>query len=325
MADPFAHPALFYRGDREYTAATTAFVRDGLAAGDPVAVAVPGPRLALIAAALGADAGDVLMLDMIEAGRNPGRLIPAVLRAFADRHPDRHVRIVGEPAWPGHTAAEHAACAQHEALINLSFTGRRATILCPYDVAGLGADVIADAARTHPVLRDASGEWRSADYAPEQVVDEHNRPFGEPWKYVLLSFDHTNLPAARALAAQEAAAMGFAGDRLDDIRLVVAELGANSLDHGGGWGRLRVWTEDGRLVCEVSDAGHITDPLAGRRPADPRHPGSRGLLIVNLLSDLVRVHTRVGATSTRVYFDPAVGPASAPPFGPASGPAGPAA
>ncbi|MFD0470932.1 ATP-binding protein [Nonomuraea thailandensis] len=83
----------------------------------------------------------------------------------------------------------------------------------------------------------------------------------------------------------------------------MAELGANSLDHGGGSGLLRVWTEDDRLVCEVSDAGHITDPLVGRRPVDPREAGSRGLLIVNLLGDLVRVHTRAGATAVRVYFD----------------------
>ncbi|MFC5824285.1 anti-sigma factor RsbA family regulatory protein [Nonomuraea insulae] len=303
LAEPFLHPALLYSGDREYVAATTAFVREGLAGGEPVAVAVPAANLALIEAALGPAAADVLLLDMQEAGRNPGRIIPAVLRAFADRHPDDHVRIIGEPIWPGRTAMEYPACAQHEALINLSFTGRRVTILCPYDVVGLGAEVISEAARTHPVLRDASREWFSADYAPELVVDGHNRPLDEPETCLSLFFDHTNLSAVRILAAREGEAMGFCGDRLDDIRLAVAELGANSLDHGGGSGTLRVWAEGGRLVCEVSDAGHITDPLVGRRPVDPREAGSRGLLIVNLLADLVRVHTRAGATTIRVYFD----------------------
>ncbi|WP_344488864.1 sensor histidine kinase [Nonomuraea monospora] len=301
-AEPFVHPALFYRGGGEYVSATTAFIREGLAAGEPVAVAVPPWNLALIEAELGAQSGDVLLLDMTEAGRNPGRIIPGVLRAFADRHPDRHVRIIGEPIWAGRTATEYPACAQHEALINLAFTGRRVTILCPYDLAGLPGEVIREAARTHPVLRDATSEWASDDYAPELVVEGHNRPLGEPSKFASLSFDHTNLSAVRTLAAREAAALGFHGDRLDDIRLAVAELGANSLDHGGGSGVLRVWAEDDRLVCEVSDAGHITDPLVGRRPVDPREAGSRGLLIVNLLSDLVRVHTRAGATAIRAYF-----------------------
>jgi hypothetical protein len=42
-AEPFTHPALFYRGADEYLAGTIPFVRTGLAAGEPVAVAVPGP------------------------------------------------------------------------------------------------------------------------------------------------------------------------------------------------------------------------------------------------------------------------------------------
>ncbi|MFI7610114.1 anti-sigma factor RsbA family regulatory protein [Nonomuraea terrae] len=302
-AEPFHHAVLFYRGDREYVAATTAFLRAGLAAGEPVAVAVPAARLALIRSALGPEAEAVCLFDMAEAGRNPGRILPAVLRDFADRHPGRHVRIIGEPIWPGRTALEYPACVQHEALINPSFAGRPVTIVCPYDAGGLPEEVLREAARTHPVLRAGAGERPSGDYAPEVVFQHHNRPFDEPEKVVSLRFDRTNLSAARVLAAREGAELGFRGDRLDDIRLVVAELAANSLDHGGGSGTVRVWDADGVLVCEVADRGHITDPLAGRRPVDPQCPGSRGLLIVNLLSDLVRVYTRPGATTVRVYFD----------------------
>ncbi|HLL36360.1 MAG TPA: MEDS domain-containing protein, partial [Streptomyces sp.] len=103
--DSFVHPALFYGDDREYLAGTVPFVLDGLAAGEPVAVAVPGERLRLIREGLGDAAADVRLLDMREAGRNPGRIIPGVLRAFADAQPgDRRVRIIGEPIWAGRSA-----------------------------------------------------------------------------------------------------------------------------------------------------------------------------------------------------------------------------
>lgn len=98
-SDPFVHPALFYRGTEQYTAGTVPFLEEGLAAGEAVAVAVPGPNLELIKAELGASAAEVTLLDMTRAGRNPGRIIPGVLRAFADAHPAGRVRIIGEPIW----------------------------------------------------------------------------------------------------------------------------------------------------------------------------------------------------------------------------------
>jgi len=52
----FAHPALFYRGTAEYLEGTVAFIRAGLAADEPVALAVPGPNLRLILTELGTDA-----------------------------------------------------------------------------------------------------------------------------------------------------------------------------------------------------------------------------------------------------------------------------
>ena len=151
--DPFVHPALFYADEQEYLAGTVPFIREGLEAGEPAAVAVPGENLRLIQDALGDAGGAVRFLDMREAGRNPGRIIPGVLRAFADAQPaGTRVRIIGEPIWAGRTPTEYPACVQHEALINAAFQGRTATILCPYDILRLDPQVIADAHATHPTL-----------------------------------------------------------------------------------------------------------------------------------------------------------------------------
>jgi anti-sigma regulatory factor (Ser/Thr protein kinase) len=300
----FTHPALFYRGDAEYLAGTMPFVRDGLAAGAPVAVAVPGRNLELLRTELGADAQRVLLMDMTEAGRNPGRIIPGVLRAFADANADRSVRIIGEPIWATRSALEYPACVQHEALINAAFTGRDVTILCPYDADQLSPDVLADAEATHPVLIDSTGQRDSAAYAPDQVVAAYNQPLPDPAEPAVAVEVTTvaDVGAARRLAHDHATVAGLPADRVADVELVVTELVTNSIEHGGGTGAVRIWTGDGHLVCEVSDQGTLADPLVGRRPAQIEQTRGRGLLLVNHLADLVRLHTNSAGTVLRAHF-----------------------
>ncbi|MFC4908355.1 anti-sigma factor RsbA family regulatory protein [Actinomadura gamaensis] len=300
----FHHPALFYRGAEEYLAGLLPFIHGGLEAGEPVAAAVPEPNLRLLRDHLGPDADRVRLLDMGRAGRNPGRIIPGVLRAFADAHPGRRVRIVGEPIWPDRSAEEYPACLQHEALINLAFAGRPVTIVCPYDAVRLEARVLTDAAATHPVLSDPGGERPSDAYAADRVIADCNRPLPDPGTApaAVLRFDEDALIQARDLASAHADRAGLGRDRVLDVELAVAELAANSLAHGGGHGTLRIWTLPSHLVCEVSDRGHLTDPLAGRHPVPPTSVGGRGLLLVNQLADLVRLHTRPDGTTVRAYF-----------------------
>lgn len=300
-AGEFAHQALLYRDGWSYLTGIVPFVLDGLAAGESVAVAVPEPGLSRIEHALGSVAQRVRLLDMTEAGRNPGRIIASVLREFADAQ-DGRVRIVGEPIWPGRTAEEYPACVQHEALINASFAGVAATILCPYDVSRLPRQALADAHATHPVIVDESGQRTSDGYAPNDAVSRYNRPLSAPADAEELAFDLGSLPKARHFAVDRAAGLGLAVDRLDDLALTVAELCANSVRHGGGSGVLRVWREPAHVVAEVFDRGELTDPLAGRRPAAPRQVGGRGLLLVHQVADLVRTHATAGGTTTRVYL-----------------------
>lgn len=303
VAGGFVHRALVYRGLEAYLAGTVPFVLDGLDAGGAVAVAVPGPNLELLADALGERSESVQLLDMTLAGRNPGRILPGVLRKFADAHRDRTVRIIGEPVWQGRTSTEYPACVQHEALINMAFSSRDVAILCPYDAERLEASVLTDATATHPCIEDGGRVFDSPDFAPDRVITAYNLPLADPGPAAqVLPFDEQNLPQPRWAAARWAVASGVEPARIADLELVVAELATNSVVHGGGSGIFRVWTEEGHLVCEVRDHGHLTDPLVGRRPADHVTPGGRGMLLVNLLSDLVRVHTTTAGTAVRVYF-----------------------
>ncbi|MEV6909934.1 sensor histidine kinase [Amycolatopsis sp. NPDC051071] len=300
-AGPFLHVGLLYSGDVEYLDGTVPYILEGLKQDEPVAVAVPGRNLSLIEKALGDSAADVEFIDMTEAGRNPGRILPGVLLAFADNRPGP-VRIIGEPIWAGRSAIEYPACAQHEALINAAFTGRELSILCPYDRTRLDDDVLADAERTHPVLSDADGDRPSPGYAPDVVVDKYNLPLPEPEVVDAFRFDLSRLAAVRQFAYERAEAGGLGPDRVEDLVLAVAELSANSVLHGSGYGVIRVWREDGHLLCEVIDEGTLSDPLAGRRPASPGQIGGRGLVLVNQVADLVRQYRRPGVTVTRIFF-----------------------
>jgi hypothetical protein len=298
-ADEFVHPALFYRGTAEYLKGTVPFIRDGLAAGEPVAIAVPGPNLRLILAELGADAARVRLLDMIRAGRNQGRIVPGVLRAFADAHPGGRVRIIAEPMWAARATMEYPACAQHEALIDLAFAGRSVTILCPYDADRLGPQTLADAEAGHPLLIDANGERASTTYPPERVSEySHVAP---PAVASSIVFDATNQGLVREFASDHACRLGLDGDH-EELKLIVGELTASSLAHGGVTGTLYIWAELGYLVCEVRDTEHIVDPLVGRNPAEPGQSDARGLMLANYLSDLVQQHTCPQGTTTRVYL-----------------------
>jgi anti-sigma regulatory factor (Ser/Thr protein kinase) len=282
------------------------FIIDGLTAGEPVAVAVPTGNLQLLRDALGSDADLVHMRDMAVAGRNPGRIIPTVLLAFADAHTGRRVRIIGEPIWAGRSAIEYPACVQHEALINAAFAKRAATILCPYNTALLDPAWVRDAHTTHPMIRTATDRWSSPHYTdPVSVAGGFNQPLPDPpADAATITVDFATLRTARQLVADHEARAGLPPDQVSDLALAVSELATNAVRHGGGTAEIALWTVGDQLVCQVRDAGHLTDPLAGRIPASPDAVGGRGLLLVNQVCDLVRVHTTTTGTTIRIHIHP---------------------
>jgi len=277
-AEPFTHPALLYSDDDEYLAGTVPYIREGLAIGEPVAVAVPADRLALIRDALGADAERVLLRDMLVAGRNPGRIIPTVLLAFANAHPGRRVRLIGEPIWAGRSATEYPACAQHEALINAAFTGRPATILCPYNTRLLNPAWIEDAYKTHPIMVDAGGGFDSVHYdEPVLVARAFNVPLSDPPPHAAtLTVDLFALPAVRRMVtehAQHRAATtadrrsGPSGERADHQHYPARRWNRRTRALGRRWpAGLPV---DGQRVYQRSP--RRTNPGTGRCPR--RRPG----------------------------------------------------
>ena len=295
----FHHEAVFYGSDEEYLAGLVPDLREAIDGGGTILAAVAEDKVALLRGALGADAGRVRFTDMERLGRNPACIIPAWREFMATASSGPRLGI-GEPAWPGRSDAELIECRRHESLLNLAFDdGEAWRLLCPYDVRGLSAAVLADARHNHRhVNRELCGDYLD----PSTVLawdDPLPAPPADPAEIV---FTREDLALVRTFVSEHAAGAGFADDRVSDLVLAVNELATNSMRHGGGRGLLSVWRENGTFLCEVHDRGRITDPLAGRElPLDLRG-GGRGLWLVNHLCDLVQVRSSEAGNVIRLHM-----------------------
>jgi anti-sigma regulatory factor (Ser/Thr protein kinase) len=299
LASMEAHQALFYRDPDEYFDGILEFINPALERDEPVVITIPGPNLKLLRAELGDRASRTQLLDMIELGRNPRRIIPAVL-AMIKRHGDRPLSCVCESIWPGRTFEEVCEATRHEALINLAWPDADIRVLCPYDVASLDDRVLADAGRTHPgVVRDRRLEPSSA-YGRGALPSRCEQPLSDPPAGALTrAFEIGDLGKLRTWVAERAAASGLDEDRTAELVTAINELTTNSIRHAGAHGALRFWATPSEVIFQVEDSGHIADPLAGRR-LQATAAGGLGLWIVNELCDLVEVRTSAAGTTTRV-------------------------
>jgi anti-sigma regulatory factor (Ser/Thr protein kinase) len=300
--DGLDHLAYLYDDERDYLACLSDFVRAGLHNAEPVFVAVPGNRGALLRERLGAESPLLRYGAMAETGRNPARLIPE-LYAFVEEHPGQRVRYIGESIWPGRSDAEMCEATRHEALMNLAFAKAAVSIICPYDVRGLGADVVGRVQRTHPAIMQNGHTQPATSYAGRGVVPaECDDPLPAPPATAQTLGYETSLRQVRDLVASHGAALGMAADAITDLVIAAGEVTANTLRHTGAGGTFWVWHTSEEIICQMQDQGWITDPLAGRQRHAPEDSG-HGLWVVNQVCDLVEIRTsQVGGTVIRLHM-----------------------
>lgn len=298
--DLLDHQALLYAGADEYADGLQRLLAPALARGEPVVVSVPADRHAALGGRLGPG---VQLLDMARVGRNPGRIIP-LIEAVAAEHPDRPIRIVGEPVWPGRSDAEIREAMRHEALVNLAFEGRPMQLICPYDTSRLAPGVLADAECTHPWLVEADDgrRQRSARYDGASPPAACDAPLPAPPAHcAVLRFDRDDLPHVRAFVAEHTGAARLGEDRAAELVLAVNELATNTIRHARTTGTLHAWTTPAGVTFQISDGGRILDPLAGRRLPGRGSVGGRGLWLVHQLCDLVETRTGQDGTVVRLH------------------------
>jgi anti-sigma regulatory factor (Ser/Thr protein kinase) len=302
-AGGFTHAALLYHDEAERLGAVVDLLRAAARDAAPVHAAVPADILRLARGRLTMPPPEVYETDMADLGRNPARLIAAA-RSFADDHPGAaRITCLWEPASTPRSPAEACELARHEALCNLAFTGQPVSILCLYAAANLDDHLIRNAEQTHPAIIAGGHQQISPTYlGPGRFPAGCDDPLPDPRPSAQSLRFGQELRPVRAFAARHARSAGLAPDRASDLILAVSELAANTIAHSASGGVIRAWSSSTELICQMEDAGHITDPLAGRRrqPADAY--GGHGLWLVNQVCDLVETRSGPAGTTTRLHM-----------------------
>ncbi len=295
----FRHEAVFYAGPEAFLDRVAPFVEEGVAAGEPVMVALEAPKLAALKRRLGRSADQVVFADMGEIGHNPACIIPAWRDFVAGR--SGPMRGVGEPIWPGRSPDELVECQCHEALLNHAFAEAAGFhLLCPYDSVHLDREVIEEAERSHPWVGEAeSARYRGHDDPPPQLCAPLPGPPGDPVEHRVT---RDTLPAIRAIVDEHARAAGISELRAGDLVLSAHEVASNSVRHGGGAGTMRIWHDSEGVACEFRDGGRLDKPLAGRARPELDQSGGWGLWLANQLCDLVQIRTLPDGNLVRLHL-----------------------
>ena len=111
----------------------------------------------------------------------------------------------------------------------------------------------------------------------------------------------SQLATARTFARRAAAAYGFDGDGCYEFAYAVNEAVTNAIRHGlpdeRGFIHVTISAEADRLTCAVRDWGTFNAPAEGSAAgSDAAAEHGRGLALMRILMDEVRVHTSSGGT-----------------------------
>ena len=299
------HEALLYSTPEEFVGVAAPFLQAAVERGESALVVSNQANTAAVRGALGAGADRVDWEDTAVWYPKPVDRIQSLHHYVRERLDSgvRRVRIIDESVWPTDSTAAVSELKRFESICNLLFAPLPVWMVCPYN-ASLFNNILPDAYRTHPVIRDArvSREASVAYLEPGEffkALDREHELAPAPSDARLLRFATPG--EVRSFVVAEASAAGLHPDRIRDLDLAACEMATNAIRHGDEGGEVRVWTRPDEIVCQVNDTGGgMKDRLAGYdTPSEPAL-GGWGLLLARKLCDAVEVRSSPRGTVVRL-------------------------
>jgi anti-sigma regulatory factor (Ser/Thr protein kinase) len=118
---------------------------------------------------------------------------------------------------------------------------------------------------------------------------------------VILTFT-TSLARVRAVVWRCARRAGLSEKRAVDLVIAAGEVAANTVRHARTSGTLAIWHDADKVICEITDGGFITDPLAGWRIPRAGATTGYGLWMVRRLCDKVDLRSDETGTTVRMQI-----------------------
>ncbi len=300
----FRHEAFIYSGENEFIHGLTGFVREGVARNNAVLVVVDAPKIDRLRTALAGMASSVSFADMQDVGHNPA-LIMQVWRDFviAQAETGRALRGVGEPMSSLRSEAARTECHIHETLLNGVFESEPDFwLLCPYDSAVLAGSDVATVVANHPYLRDELARY-VPDAHPRRAVEPLTAELGAPPSYAeSIPFGSGTIGSLRKTVARRARVSGVGDAGVAGLELAVSEVATNTVVHGHGHGRARVWVAGDAFLCDLHGPGRITDPMVGRLRPQRGQLHGYGIWLANQFCDLVQIRSGETGTTVRLHL-----------------------
>jgi anti-sigma regulatory factor (Ser/Thr protein kinase) len=182
---------------------------------------------------------------------------------------------------------------RYEAAANVVLARSPLSALCVYDRSALSPALLAGVERTHPMLlTDGHAEANAGYLEPRSFVRRLPLPREpvESTRPVFSIDDVGSLPALRHALGAVLDVHVPDEEQRGDLHLAVSEVAANAFRHGTRPVSARVWADSARIVCTITDRGHVfDDPIAGYVPAHgpDLSRGGMGLWLARKLWDAV--------------------------------------